>query len=217
MKVERSHQAPARHQRAGWSPLAAALLLAGCGNLTAGGVGEATVFVTGDAPGALAAAAPASTLGPRSPAASGDDEPEGELEMEFLLHLVTDEGEAVPLTDQAARLRVEFPGPQEVEVVTRAVPARRYAALRVTFTELEAEVEAGLVIDGVPVTGSVEVELEGPALVVERALDLDLGDGGRAELLVDMNASGWLTAVDPDLKVVAGAVVSNLIRVVRRR
>ena len=207
---------PALHALLPWTCGLAALALGACGNLTAGGAtAEVAVSVAGDAADpAVGATAPAVLS--REDASDTDDEPEGELEMEFLLALVTEDGGTVALTADEARVRVRFPREPESEVVTRTVPADRYTALRVTFTEIEVEVEAGLVIDGVPVTGPVEVELEGEALVVELPLDLDLDDDEAAELLVDMNAAGWLAAVDARLNTVSGAVLAQLIRVVRR-
>ena len=207
---------PVLHALLPWTCGLAALALGACGNLTAGGAtAEVAVSVAGDAADpAVGQAAPAVLS--REDASDTDDEPEGELEMEFLLALVTEGGGTVALTTDEARVRVRFPREPESEVVTRTVPADRYTALRVTFTEIEVEVEAGLVVDGVPVAGPVEVELEDEALVVDVPLELDLDDDEAAELLVDMNATGWLAAVDPEMKTVSGAVLAQLIRVVRR-
>lgn len=219
----------------GTLPLALALLAA-CGNLTAGGAtGKTTVYVTGESAdpeptstATLRGAEPvegsrigrAPTVPYPTPAVRAgtaeDDTPEGELELEFELHLVTDGTAIFPLTDEPVQVRVRFPGPQEVQAATRTVPTARYVALRVVFTDIEAEVDAGLVVDGVTITGPVDVELEADSLVVERPLDLDIGDGDEAELLVDMNASAWLAVVDPDLRRVAGSVVASALRVVRR-
>ena len=202
-------------------------LATGCGNLTAGGAtGEASVYVVGDDPEAagspMAPGAPSSGSSPSRISSHGlDDDPEGELELDFHLHLVARDGRSVPLTTEEARIRIDFPGTQEREVVTRSVPADDYALLRVTFTEIEAEVDAGLVVEGDTIRGLVDVELEDDSLVVERPVDLDLGEDARAALVVDMNAGAWLTAVtpdplDPDRAVVAGDVVAEAIRVRRK-
>ncbi len=75
--------------------------------------------------------------------------------------------------------------------------AGTYTALRMVFTEIEAEVDAGLVIGGDTITGPVDVEIEDVNLPVERSLDLRIGDGERVELLIDLNSESWLLAVDP--------------------
>lgn len=219
MKVERRLDVTRVRYRALLTSVAfaAGVLTTSCGNLTAGGAtGETSVFVAGDAPDPATVSAASSTAHPPARSSGSDDEPEGELELRFLVSLVSPDGSTLPLTAEEARIRVEFPERQEKEVVSRAIPAGPYAALRVTFTDIEAEVDAGLVVEGDTITGAVEVELESDSLVVERPLDLDLGDGSRAELVVDMNTSSWLTAVDPDLHTVAGTLVADVIEVHRR-
>lgn len=208
-----------------------ALLSGGCGNLTAGGArGETTVYVVGNGEDAAANAAATrlrstgSSQIARTPvgtaAAAGedeDDEPEGEMELHFFLSLVRPDGTTEPLTDDEAQINIDLPGQQEVEVLTRSVPAGRYAGFRISFTEIEVEIDAGLVIGGDPVTGAVDVDLDETTLIVERSIDLTLEDGERSEVVVDMNATDWLTAVDPGPPpVVDGDVVASLIEVVAR-
>jgi len=218
------------------SALGAAVGLAsGCGNLTAGGLAEATVAVSGDAPddGAPAASkAPVSLaailpgiggddalfVGARRAALGGasllDDEPEGEVEVEFKIFLVTSAGDEVPLGDRAVRVRVDIPGRTEVRPVRRrTIPAETYSRVRVVFTEIEAEVEAGLVIDGEPLLGPVEVELEADSLIVDAAVDFQVPEGGEVELLVDLNSSAWLRAADPALQIVAQRIFESALEV----
>ncbi|MDX1566907.1 MAG: hypothetical protein R3223_03840, partial [Longimicrobiales bacterium] len=163
--------------------LGLAALLGGCGNLTAGGVtGETTVYVVGNGEDAAAAtsasaegsaaegpltresirggswvaAAPLGATSDDSEADDGDDsddEPEGEMEMHFFLSLVRPDGTTEPLTDDEAQIKIDLPGRQEVEVLTRRVPSGRYDGFRVTFTDIEVEVDAGLIIGGVEVVG----------------------------------------------------------------
>lgn len=240
MKAERE-EFPGRLTGIGMIGLAviSVLVLAGCGNLPAGGAtGETTVYVVGDgeeppaAPAAssvsgtplLTEGAPLLTEGaPRtrsvadltdaSAAAVSAEEPEGEIELEFDLELVRPDGTTVPLTDQEAEIEVQLPGPEETEVTTRVVDAGEYSALRVTFNEIDVWIDQGLVIDGVPVTGLIDVEFEDLNLVVERTIDLNLEEGTDAELVVDMNATVWLDAVDPILKIVDETVVAESIQV----
>lgn len=200
------HRSNSAVGRAFWPPtrlLVVALLstTASCGNLTAGGAtGEARVILSGDAPD------PAPTLlstasviqldeGPGS--TDHEDNPEGEVEAEFRMYLVSETGALVELTEGEARVRVDLEGVEEPEVASRLIDATGYSALRIVFTEIEAEVDAGLFINGVEVTGPIRVELEDLTLTVDRALELDLSENEVVEVLVDLNAASWLQAVDP--------------------
>lgn len=204
---------------------AAVALSTGCGNLTAGGVGEASVAVSGDAAGeqsavsrsrpALAAAwAPLSLLPRAGFAARADDEPEGEVGVEFRIFLVRQDGELVPLSDREIRVQVEFPGGTEARPVRRRiVPAETYRGVRAVFTEIEAEVDRGLVIGGDPVTGPVEVELDDGSLAVEESVELTVPDGGEVELLLDLNSAAWLRAANPAVRRVAANIFRNSLRI----
>jgi hypothetical protein len=184
-----------------------ALLLAavaGCGNLTAGGAtGEAFVVLSGDVPDAAQALASEVRGGlalgvVRNPAASShDDSPEGEIEVELSLLLVAADGDLVPLTDADVRVRVDLEGVQESQIADQVVSSAQYTGLRLVFTEIEAEVDAGLIINGVPVTGAIRVELDDISLTFTKPLDLSIGDDQRVGLVIDLNAADWLQAVDP--------------------
>ena len=197
---------------------AAASLLAGCGNLTAGGLtGQAEVAVSGDAstnPGLANPLGPILAQGVHS--ASSENEPEGEVEVEFLLFLEGADGSSIALADSDIRVRVDLRGRQEADVVNRAVPAQRYTGLRIVFTEIEAEVDSGLIINGQVVSGPVEVRLEDVSLTVLRPLSLEVGEGERVQLLIDLNAAVWLEAVDPALNTVDEEAFANALDLVVR-
>lgn len=203
---------------AAWLGLVAAVAVtAGCGNLTAGGFGEVGVSMSGDAPEGSNNAPLMAAYSASAPQSSSQrDDPEGEIEAEFTLALVTQDGGSVSLTSQPVRLELDVEGDVELDAVRTTVPAARYTALRVIFTDFEIEIDDGLIVGGVPVVGSVEVELEDGTLPVERSLNLTVVDGDVIELLVDLNTAVWLQAVDPDLRTVAEAVVGDAITVVLR-
>ena len=148
-------------------------------------------------------------------ATSSENEPEGEVEVEFRLFLEGADGSSIALSDHDIRVRVDLRGRQEADVVNREVPAMRYTGLRVVFSEIEAEVDSGL-INGQVVSGAVEVRLRDVALTVVRPFSLEVGDGDRIQLLIDLNAAVWLEAVDPDLKTVAEEVFANALNLVVR-
>jgi len=197
-----------------------------CGNLTAGGFGEATVAVSGDQPEAAAAPQPAPGMEPQDslaaspsgPSQSSDEnDPEGEVEVEFRLFLVTEAGNALALGDDQLRVRVDLQGRNEADAVDRQrIPATRYSELQIVFTEIDVEVESGLVIGGVEIVGLVEVEIEDITLLVTRQIDLDVDIEESVELVIDLNAPAWLAALDPLTLTVDEAVFASLIDVAVR-
>lgn len=215
-----------------------ALLLAGglavltaCGNLTAGGIGEATVVMSGDAPDdGAAGTAPQTAIvsQPMSieswglsstdstssgPAPTDHDDAEGQLEADLTVYLVSADGQLTPVTDGEVEVRLDLDGVEEPEIGSRTVTATSYSALRMVFTEIEAQVEAGLIIDGQPVTGLIDVEIDDVTLTVEKALSLEVADGERVELLIDLNAESWLLAVDPVTNTVDAQTFADLVTV----
>jgi len=217
-----------------------AVAAGGCGDLTPGGVGdaEADVVVTGDASrgGGSSAVSPivpspdatsargagGAEPGERDPrpalvldgASADDDEPEGEIEVTFRAFLIGADGTLVALTDDEVEVNVDIPGRTEAEVVRgRRIPAATYSGVRLVFTEIEAEVDEGLVIGGRPVLGEIEVELDADALEVERSVNLVVPEGGRVELVIDLNSTAWLNAANPALKIVAANIFRNSVRV----
>jgi hypothetical protein len=198
------------------------VLLCACGNLTAGGVGGAEVFVSGDAPDAALAAPCAAAAGchpvapaSRAPALADDDAPEGEIEVELRIYVEADDGAVVELTNGAIDVQVDIGGVEEPRIADSSLPAGRYTTLRIVFSEIEVEVDAGLVIGGVPVVGPIEVERDG-VLEVTRAIDLTVESGSSRVVVVDLNAADWLQAVDPTALTVDAAVFAERIAIVVR-
>lgn len=191
-------------------------LLAGCGNITAGGAtGTATVTVASDAidtqGAALTGAARFSSLA--APGLSAG-EVEGQVEADFYLFLETAAGTAVPLSQDEIQVRLDIKGRQEIDAVDRLpVLATQYSRLRIVFSDIRVEVSAGLIINGVPVLGEVRVELDDTTLTVVRPLSLDVADGQDVFLLLDLNVNTWLQAVDPVLKVINEAAFADVISV----
>lgn len=229
--MPRSHSPARRYRlsgaRPGWlkglplSLAAAVLALPGCGNLTAGGFGEAHVVVSGDAPDAAPLTTPAAQLLALSPSFTDhehDDDfsPEGEIELEFRLYLERDDGASYPLSDQDLEIELDLEGDIEIDAVRTRIPTGTYRHLRIVFLEIEVEVDAGVVIDGVPVSGPIDIELEAPGLDVRRAIDVTVRDGDVVELLLDLNAAVWLRAVDPTTLTVSPAAFAEAFSVVRR-
>ncbi len=198
----------ARHARSGLGAavLAVALtgFLSGCGNLTAGGFGEAKVVANGDAPDTAVQTAEAL----RAPARTdheGDEgeediDPDGEIELDFRLYLESPTGASLELSDRELQVELELDGSIEADVITARVPANSYSGLRIAFSEIEINVQDGVIIDGQPVTGLVDIEFEDLEILLP--LDLTVLDGSVVEILLDLNAATWLAFVDPDTQTV---------------
>lgn len=203
--------------------LMVAVVAASCGNLTAGGFGEAVVVVSADSPDTQLAARAAAVLPSfaRSETLSGaparsDDRPEGQLEATLLLYLVSADGALVPLSDDEIEISVDLEGVEQDETPSRQIPVDVYTHLRIVFLEIHVEVDAGLVINGDTITGPIDVEMESDSLTVDRPVNLALDSGERAEILVDLNAGAWLQAVDPETSTVDAGVFADLVSVVLR-
>lgn len=198
----------ARHPRSGLGAATLAVLLtsflASCGNLTAGGFGEAKVVANGDAPEiAVQTAEPLS--GPartdhEEQEGEEDIDPEGDIDLEFRLYLESPTGATLELSDRDLQIELELDGSIEADVITARVPANSYSGLRIAFSEIEIDVEAGVIIDGQEVMGPVDIEFED--LEIFLPLDLTVLDGSVVEILLDMNAATWLAFVDPATKTV---------------
>jgi hypothetical protein len=221
MKNESTVDIVARKARSFVALCAGLLALTACGNLTGGGFGEAAVVVSGDheppppAPAMVASEGPAATSALVSGPALADEpeEPEGEVEIDMQLFLVDDLGRSTQLGGDEVRVKVDLQGVVPEEAARRLVAAVHYSELRVIFTKIQAEVEAGLVIDGVPILGEVHVELEDVHLEVVRPIDIDLLEGETVELVLDLNAPAWLAAVNPITRTVDETVFAALVSV----
>lgn len=236
MRRTQSRANRSSHRTRSGLALVLAMGATGCGNLTAGGVGEAAVVMSGDAPEptpqTMSATAPQPAIvgsnpaaGPVAPAAltggplgtdADADDPEGQFEADLSVFLVPAEGEPVRLTDGEVEVRLDLEGVEEPEIGSRQVTATTYTELRIVFTKIEVEVAAGLLIGGVEVTGPIDVDFGDLSLEVDRPLDLDIGDGERVELLIDLNSDSWLQAVDPVTLSVDAQVFADLLTIVVR-
>jgi hypothetical protein len=203
--------------RSGALMLASMLTLSGCGNLTAGGFGEAHVVASGDAADFQAAASYALLAGPsRADHEGGEVDAEGEIELRFRLFLGRADGSELELTNGGMQVELDLGGDVEADVLRVPVPADGYTTFRVAFTEIEVEIAPGFVIDGQPVDGFIDIELEGPGLDVVRAVDLNVGEGAVVELLLDFNASIWVQLIDPATSTVGAADFAQAFSVVVR-
>jgi hypothetical protein len=191
--------------------LASVLAYGGCGNVTAGGVGEAEVYMTGDSDAPPATAPePSRVVGPAdvatapSPAVVILAGLEGDLDVTAALFLRSDGGDLVPLTAAGpVSSTLDLAGSLEPRVAVASVPAGTYEALEVRFTDVTADVTGGLEVDGLPFVGPVEVDIGGTSLEVTKPIALVIDDGESVEILVDLNADLWVPLLDIVTRLVA--------------
>jgi hypothetical protein len=199
---------------------AAALVfaLAGCnGEVVVGGQKDVDAYATGDGTsgGGSASLAPAYAVRPGGPVATHlGGSLAGTVTFQARVELVDAAGDAVALAPSPAGGTVRLDGHDTVFVASRTVLATRYPRVRVTFTQVAANVTGGLVIGNVNVTGQVQVGVPGGGVVVERAVDLG-DDDEDVEILIDLDASAWLPSVNLATRVVPAADFRSAVKVRR--
>ncbi len=195
-----------------------AAVLAACGNVTGGGAnGEVETYMSGNADRGSSsmvseAAAPRPALAPVAGLAF-----EGQVTVKASLELLQVGGATIDLTPAGpVTATVDLDGVQEPRISTAVVPAEPYDSVRVVFTEVSADVSAGLEIGGQPFTGLITVDLSAGSLAVVRPLDLMVRDGGLAAFLLDLDADGWIPLADAGTRTVAPADFAAAVSISRR-
>ena len=87
-------------------------------------------------------------------------------------------------------------------LVRKELPEGSYTSIRTVFLSVVAQVEGGLVVDGVPIRGPVTVELgPGGRILVETPLDLTITEGTAARIKVDLHTTRWLRLLNQQRRV----------------
>lgn len=193
-----------------------ALASAGCGPELLGGAQIETTATSDETDEAAAQPARQTDwLPPTETLAADASAVEGELLVSARVALVSSAGQSFPLgevTATPARFRIE--GDDEALIARGDVAPGEYAAVRITFTRIEATVESGVEVDGVPLLGSVAVALApGGSVVVERALSFTAEPRLTHEIVVDLNAHSWLPSTQLPSRTVDPAVFAAAVEV----
>jgi len=190
------------HDQLNYVPVSAFALVAvigigGCGNLTAGGArGTVESAVSGDAPEA------SSQTGAEAPVASKSSTEaaaliEGQVDATLRIYLENEMGDRIPVVAEDSRTVVDVQGQTEATLSSVELPVGSYPRVRIVFTDVHADVEAGLLIGGISVVGRIDVgEPAVDSMVVERQAGILLEENRAIQLLVDMNSPSWLAEVD---------------------
>lgn len=173
-----------------------ALVLAGCGNLTAGGFGEVRADMVGDGGGDSFVAE--SALPGIQPATQGANHGggafQGEVTAEVQLLVRDASGAWVEVTDGRRTVELDARGDTPVPFAAATLPEGGLDRVRVVFHRIEVLVLGGPPGLGPPVGERVEVDFGGaPTLEVERPLAARVGDDPLG-LRVNLRSGVWLRA-----------------------
>ncbi len=186
----------ARHPIGRRTALAAlAVALAGCGNVTSGGVGEVEVILAPDELTDLVSNTP--SLQASVVSLAPGDSIEGTLRVHVRSFARRPGGTFEELTDGVQEITVSLGEPEPIEIARRELSAGRYEAVRTFFGRIEVEVTSGLVVDGVPVDGTVIVDLDalGTLSVVDFTA-FEVWEGAPTVIALEMQTRLWLRLVD---------------------
>jgi len=169
--------------------------LAGCGNVTSGGLGEVEVVLSSGEVTDLSTAVQSALVSelPRST----EDAIQGTLTVRVRSFARRRDGDFEELTDGVQEVTVSLQNPEPVEIARRSLSAGRYEGVRTFFSRIEAEVTGGLVVDGVPVEGTIPVDLG--ALGTLSVVDLngfDVWEETPTVIALEMQSRVWLRLVN---------------------
>lgn len=187
--------------------LLGALVLGGCGReLTAGGFREGEVSAAAtDESGPSAARFDRAGDGSESQASVAGVN--GSVGLAASVSLVAESGAVVPITDGSALADVVIGSSERVVLGLASVPEGDYPSVRITFTEVGAEVQ-GLLLVGISFTGTVSVDLGTGPLVVDVQVPVTVREGDPSTVIVDLNTESWLSLATPHPTVPPSATVT---------
>jgi hypothetical protein len=191
--------------------VAAAILTGACGNLTSGGFGDLEVVVAVDSVAALQQA-PAPTfqmvsssgvLEPgRQTSSSGMALLDGTLNMRVQVFALTGRDFPIEVTEGVQEVIMPLSGAVPVVLARKSLPTGTYLAIRTVFLHVEAVVDGGLIVDGVPIRGPVRVDLgQGSRLIVDTPITLTIDEDVPARINVDLHTMRWIRLLNQDRRV----------------
>lgn len=197
--------------------LAASLVTSACGNLTSGGFGDLEVLVATDSvPSLRAEQATQSVVPVPQRQAGSQSQLDGTLTMRiqvfaflapstlgrFVLRGDVAAGEWIEITDGVREIVLSLSETGSGILARRELPAGAYTSIRTVFLHVEALVEGGLVVDGVPIRGPVRVDLGGDRrVVVETPIELNIANGGEARINVNLHTQRWIRLLNAQRQV----------------
>jgi hypothetical protein len=118
---------------------------------------------------------------------------EGTYDLELAVSLLDAGGGVVALTEGVVAVSGPLGSGNRVDVTLQGVPPGIYGGFRATFHRVDAEVSA---LPGAgPGSGAAEVDLSAGPVTVEAQRELQLEDGDRVRLIIDLRTGAWLHAL----------------------
>jgi len=107
----------------------------------------------------------------------------------------------VELTDGVQEVTVSLSDPEPVELARRSIPAGSYDAVRTFFGRIEANIESGLVIEGIDIRGTVPVDLGSlGTFSVLTLTGFEVFERLPTVVAIEMQSQVWLRLVDAVLR-----------------
>jgi hypothetical protein len=174
-----------------------------CGNLTSGGFGDLEVLVATDSvPAATLLAPPAALSMVPSRVGSQQQMVDGTLTLGVQVFVLTGSGRTVEVTNGVQELVMPLSGSAPFVLARRELASGAYAAIRTVFVSVVAQVEGGLVVDGVPIRGPVTVDLGSDGrIVVDTPLDLRIEEDLETRIKVDLHTTRWIRLLNNQRRV----------------
>lgn len=192
-------------------PLLGVMALGGCGKeLTAGGLHEGEVSAVATDQDAGASGARYALVPDAGARTAGLAAVEGVVGVRVAVSLVGESGALVPITDGAVVAQVGIGSSARVPLGDDSVPEGIYPAVRLTFTEVLAQVQ-GLPLAGSLFTGAVAVDLGGGVVEVDVPVTVTVRAQARSTVVLRLNSAAWLSlaqlvpSVPPSARVTAAA------------
>ena len=172
-----------------------------CGDLTSGGFGDLEVIVATDSVPTALAAPPVALSQLPTRVGSEQQMVDGTLTLRIQVFAVARTG-AVEVTNGVQELVMPLSASAPFLLVRKELPAGSYASIRTVFLSVVAQVEGGLIIDGVPIRGPVTVDLGSDArIVVDTPIDLRIEDGFASRIKVDLHTTRWIRLLNAQRRV----------------
>jgi hypothetical protein len=134
---------------------------------------------------------------------------DGTLTMRIMVFALARPDNWIEVTSGVREIVLPLSGGAPSILTRKELPAGRYAAIRTVFLHVEALVEGGLTVDGVPIRGPVRVELgpEGRVIVetppppLAGSVDFTIAQGRDSRIKVDLHTNRWIRLLNAQRQV----------------
>jgi hypothetical protein len=127
---------------------------------------------------------------------------DGTITLRLQVFALTRAGDPVEVTSGVQELVMPLAFSAPFVLARKELPAGTYATIRTVFASVVAQVEGGLVVDGVPIRGPVTVDLGSEGrIVVDTPIDLRIEEDLEARIKVDLHTTRWIRLLNSQRRV----------------